>query len=326
MATNWKTLKLTGDPILVIGLRPRTKIDGYRVVVDRNLHPALGKLAEDAVQEVARRTPIAFSPYIDLGEEEYLSLDPATLTITADRDGSNPSQRQQTARLLEMVGNADTLPTLGAGTVISRLDEFVLQAVCFHIGRQLIGFVTHGNARQIIKRSAIPLGKDDKTDRFKSITRPELVLEGDVHAIVAPKEIAILNKPQFQFLVGDIGLVAQYVPAQVSRIAARLKTRGVVMSAATNKALEDKAVASVQVARRLDAFLERIDQVDISRISSGAGFTAQDLRKQDFVNAKGEIECEPARVVELLDALEGRFFGDAFSTEKRRADRFRRRA
>jgi hypothetical protein len=38
-----------------------------------------------------------------------------------------------------------------------------------------------------------------------------------------------------------------------------------------------------------------------------------------------ELECDPSRAVELLDALEGRFFGDAFSTEKRRADRFRKR-
>ena len=93
----------------------------------------------------------------------------------------------------------------------------------------------------MIKRSAIPLGLDDATDRFKSISRPELVLEGDVHAIMAPGEIAILNKPQFQFLVGDIGLVSQYVPAQVKLISSRLKKHGIPLSASTRKAIEAKA-------------------------------------------------------------------------------------
>jgi hypothetical protein len=46
----------------------------------------------------------------------------------------------------------------------------------------------------------------------------------------------------------------------------------------------------------------------------------------DFVNAAGEVACEPDRIDELLDALEGRYLGDSFSKEKRRVDRFRPRA
>ena len=143
----------------------------------------------------------------------------------------------------------------------------------------------------VLKRSAIPLGLDDATDRFKSISRPELVLEGEAHAIMTPTRIAILNRSQFQFLVGDIGLVGQYVPAQIKLIASRLKQHGVLLSAKTGKAIEAKAAGSVQLAKRLDAFLERIDQIDVSRIANGRGFTAQDLTKKDFVNAKGELDC-----------------------------------
>jgi hypothetical protein len=42
---------------------------------------------------------------------------------------------------------------------------------------------------------------------------------------------------------------------------------------------------------------------------------------RDLVNAKGERACEPDQVAERLDATEDRFFGDAFSVEKRWADR-----
>jgi hypothetical protein len=64
--------------------------------------------------------------------------------------------------------------------------------------------------------------------------------------------------------------------------------------------------------------------IDAQALLSGSGFTAQDLEPEDFVK-DGVIECVDNRVPELLDALEGRFFSDAFSPEKRRADRFRRR-
>jgi hypothetical protein len=147
-----------------------------------------------------------------------------------------------------------------------------------------------------------------------------------VHAIVAPREIAVLNKIQFQYLVSDTLLIASHVPAQVTAIAKKFAGHGLTLTASTKSALQAQAEKSTRIARRLDAFSNRIDDIDVSRVASGAGFTASDLVPTDFVNAKGEIECAPDRVGELLDALEGRFFEDPFSPEKRRADSFRRRS
>ena len=327
MTANWNTLKLTGDPILVVGLRPKTKILGYRVTVDKDLHPDLRKIAHDAVAIVKKRTAIDYTPYVEPGGNEYLKLAPSTLTITKTRTdpSGTTSEKQQTARLLEIIQNADTLPPLGAKALTERLDEFVLQAVCLHTGTEVVGFVTKGSAGRAIKRSAIPLGFADNHDRFKKISRPEVILESDTHAILAPAEIAILNVTQFQFLVGDIGLVQEYASAQVEVISQSFQSRGVPLNAATAAALAAKAKGSVQLAKRLDAFNERILILDVSRISNGNGFTHQGLKKADFVNSKGEIQCDNDRVVELLDALEGRYFDDGFSDEHRRADRFRKR-
>jgi hypothetical protein len=325
--TDWATIELTGDPILVVGLRRGPTIEGYRLIVDKNVHADLRKIADQALERVADMEAIPYSPYVEPGDDEYLSLEPATLTVTvaAADDGGPASQAQQTARLAEIVQNADTLPTIGAKQLLARVDELYFQAICLHASPPIIAFVTKTIGRPVLKRSAIPLGLDDATDRFKSISRPELVLEGEVHAIMTPTEIAVLNRPQFQFLVSDIGIVGQYVPAQLKLIARRLKQHGVPLSVKTGKAIEAKATASVQLAKRLDAFLERIDQIDVGRIANGRGFTAQDLKKKDFVNAKGELDCADQRVLELIDALEGRFFDDGFTTEKRRADRFRKR-
>ena len=325
--TYWKTLKLTGDPILVVGLRPKTKILGYRVTIDKNLHPDLRKIADDALAIVDKRSGVDYTPYVEPGDGEYLKLATATLTVTKTRTdlSGTTSQKQQTAQLLEIIQNADTLEPLGAKALTERLDEFVLQAVCLHTGTDIVGFVTKGNAGRIIKRSAIPLGLDDNNDRFKKISRPEVILEGETHAIVAPDEIAVLNVTQFQFLVGDIGLVQECAPAQVGVIAQSFQSRGVTLNAATAAALTAKARESVQLAKRLDAFNERVLILDVSRIKNGKGFTQQGLKKADFVNTNGEIQCDDDRVLELLDALEGRYFDDGFSDEHRRADRFRKR-
>lgn len=325
-ATDWNQVQLKGDPILVVGLRHDSAIEGFRVVVDKNVHPQLRRVADEALESIASMKSVPYTPYVEPAGDEYLSLDPAGLQVSTAAIGSPASQSQQTAQLLQIVQNADTLPTIGAGQLIERLAELYVQAICFHTNSPIIGFVTKTTARQVMKRSAIPLGKDDATDRLKTISRPELVLEGETHAVMAPTEIAVLNRPQFQFLVSDIGLVAQYVPHQVKLIDQRLKKHGIPLNAATSAAIQQKAIESIQLAKRLDAFLERLDQIDVSRVKSGKGFAAQDLKKADFVNAKGELECDPARVVELVDALEGRFFDDGFTTEKRRADRFRRRS
>lgn len=325
--TNWASIQLTGDPILVVGLRGDSTIEGYRLITDKNVHAGLQEVADVALERVANLEAVPYTPYVEPGDGEYLSLDPTMLTVVAATDDGAPkSQAQQTARLAEIVQNADTLPTIGAKQLLSRVDELYFQAICLHTNPSIIAFVTKTIGRAVLKRSAIPLGRDEATDRFKSISRPELVLEGEVHAIMNSTEIAILSRAQFQFLVGDIGLVGQYVPAQIKLIAGRLKQHGFPLSARTGQAIEVRATASVQLAKRLDAFLVRIDEIDMARVTSGSGFTDQGLKKQDFVNTEGELDCADDRVLELIDALEGRYFDDGFSPQKRRADRFRQRA
>lgn len=330
-ASKWSSYHLSGDPILVVGLRSGKDLEGYRVIVDVDLHPSLEEVAENALTRVAEMEAITYTPYVNPGEGEYLSLDPATLTVAVEGKAANSknaeapaSEKEQTARLQWIIEHADTLPTIGAKELIERLDDLYFQAVCMHCSPPVIGFVTKTSARQVIKRSGIPIGRDS-TDRFKKITRPELILEGEVHAIMAPDEIAVLNKPQFQFMVGDIGLVSQYVPSQMSRIGALLAKHQMPLSAVARSAIETKAIESIQLAKRLDAFAGRIEQIDVARITSGSGFTDQDLKKDEFFNANGELDCTPDRVLELIDALEGRFFSDAFTGDPRRADHFRPR-
>lgn len=335
----WKDTTLEGEPLLVIGLRDeKRRIEGYRINLESDVHPDLERVAADALAYLETLKPVEYSPYVDPEADEYLSLATDELRVIATKpvkgkeaagdeaDKVAISEKDEAARIVALVRDSDVLPELGAAKLIKRLDsEFYLQAICLKSGDQRIGFVTKARKRQVMKRSIIPLGKNDDNDRLKRITLPELLLESDVHAIVSPEEIAILNRTQFQFMVSDTKLVFDHVPRQIERIAAAFKTRGVTLAGGTQAALLGRAVGSISLAKRLDAFAERIGDLDAALIGNGKGFTDQDLLAADFVNPAGEVECAADRIDELLDALEGRYFGDGFSKEKRRADRFRRR-
>jgi hypothetical protein len=324
----WSDLKLSGSPLLVIGLRDnRRRLTGYRINVDTNVHADLRQVAHNALAAVQAMNRVPYTPYVGPEPGEYLAIDPASLVPKATparrrkkadepAPETAPTETEETAALMSMVKQADYLEPLGAGELLEMPDDnFYLQIICLSTSPDRIGFVTKTNPRKVMKRSAIPLGKNDKNDRLKKITRPELVLEADVHAIVAPREIAVLNKIQFQYLVSDTLLIASHVPAQVTAIAKKFAGHGLTLTASTKSALQAQAEKSTRIARRLDAFSNRIDDIDVSRVASGAGYTASDLVPTDFVNAKGEIECAPDRVGELLDALEGRYFEDPFSPE-----------
>lgn len=327
---SWKKTKLEGDPLLVIGLRnEQREIEGFRINLDKDVNPDLERVAKDTLDWMRNREPVAYTPYVDPEEGEYLTIATKSLPTSGGSSaskGGGQTEKEETAAIVALVRDADVLPEMGAGQLIKRLEsDFYLQAICLKDGPDRIGFITKAKRQQVMKRSIIPLGKSDTNDRLKRITLPELLLESDVHAIISPGEIAILNRTQFQFLVSDTPLISSHVPAQVQRIAKAFKGRGIELSGETQAAIQTTAMSSVRVAKRLEAFAERIEVVNIALISSGKGFADQELVASDFVNSKGEIACELGRVPELLDALEGRFFDDAFSTEKRRADRFRRR-
>ena len=328
---NWDEVQLRGKPQLVVGVRDRRRrLTGYRVDVDADVHPDLRKVATDALERVCGMDSVPYTPYIDPQEGEYLTIDVTALTprLAPKRRGATktpPTPDDEHVALVLMIQGSDYLERMGAGQLLAIEDEFYVQAICLKHAGKRIGFVTRANPRQILKRNRIYLGRNDRDDRLRKITKLELVLESEVHAIVTDTEIAVLNRNMFQNLVADTGLLVMYVPAQVRTIAKRFTARGLTLSTATQGALRDAATKSPRIAKRLSVFADRISAIDVNAISTGRGFTASDLKKKEFVNKRGELHCAPGRIPELLDALEGRFFGDPFSPENRRADRFRRR-
>jgi hypothetical protein len=336
MTVEWVSFDLDGDPILVVLVRGTARrLGGRRVPIDQNVYDELRGVAKAAIERVASMKRVDYSPYVGLDEGEYLGLEreaivakarPKRKQSTDGEDANEASIGDETVAILEAVDAADYLEAMGAAAIGDVPPEsFAGQVICFGTDDARIGFVTRANPRKILKRSLIPLGKADDSDRLKRVTKPELVLEPTIHAIVTNDEVAVLNPTQFQFLVADATLLADHVPAQVRVIEAAFTARGMKVAQPTLDALTARAQQQPRLARRLDAFADRVGQIDLEALSTGEGFKTQELEASDFMDSTGAIACAPDRLPELLDALEGRFFKDAFSAEERRADRFRRR-
>src|SRR5205823_5255289 len=120
---------------------------------------------------------VPYTPYVGRDEGEYLAIDPASLVPKPAPKGGKKAkdetppnagpitEKEETAALMSMVKRADYLDSIGAGELLERPeDSFYVQIICLTTSPDRIGFVTKTNPRKVMKRSAIPLGKNDKND------------------------------------------------------------------------------------------------------------------------------------------------------------------
>ncbi len=182
----WQETNVESDPLLIVGLRSdRGIVEGFRVNIDDDVSPALRKVAADTLDWLNDRTAVAYTPYVDPEDGEYLTIAASTLPPKPARGKDASSEKEETAVIVALIRDSDVLPEMGAGELIKRLEDgaLYLQAICLSANKERIGFVTKAKSQQVMKRSSIPLGKHDKNDRLKKVARPALVLESDVHAV-----------------------------------------------------------------------------------------------------------------------------------------------
>lgn len=327
---NWDTVNLSGDPLVLFVLRDSRGVPfGARVDVDRNTHSALAEVAENTLALIKSSRRVPYTPYIAREEGTYLTIGPTSLVPkerpkrrarkTDDPDPGTSLEVQNAAAMVHLVENADYLQGMGAGALLDMPeDSFYAQAIVLRDGDRRVGFITKSNPRKVFRRSAIAFARSKDNQRFERIAEPEIALEENVDVVVHPDEIAILNELHFRLLASDTRLIEQHMPGRIKHVANAFASLGAPLSDDAQAALLEKAKTSPQFARRVDALEDRIARMSVTRITGGGGFTDSALDPSDFIE-DGEIVCDSSRVGDLLDALEGRLWGDPFSDEWRRA-------
>jgi hypothetical protein len=114
------------------------------------------------------------------------------------------------------------------------------------------------------------------------------------------------------------------VPRYVADVSSKLQD-SLPLSPKSAAALSSRAGARVSLARRIYALPQRLEQ--LSTAGKLDPVVLRDLASADgdiarICDAEGGFDFQDADVEIFLDTIEGRFFDEAWTGEKRRADRF----
>src|SRR6266536_1830881 len=274
-------------PRLILGWRPSIRrLAGGRVRLRDDVYRSLKQVSEEALVRLASSRARPYQPTAELEEGEEHFVIPI---------GELPAPPRRRRRRSRAVGSdAETGPA-GNVAFIRRMDPVAV----LRKGRAFFQYA----------------------DALTAIGRPDFMLYPDVDLVIGPTAIAAFRKSALDQLLSDVRFVLQDVRASVSAVQASLASK-VPLTPATQDALEKYCSTRPSLAARLRTLPARIEQIAFTPVLV---WKALDRHGEDpslLVNTTGEFDFAGEEVQAFLDVVEGRWFEDEFSDERRRADRY----
>lgn len=333
--SDWAAVNTSGDPILVVGRRPRPKqLEGFVVDLDLDTHGIMRDIAATTIAALASRRRLDWHPDADMEPgEEYLTVGVADLPSAPRRsrrenlgEAARPDQEappdqrlSEAADLLRLVLAPGELDNLHPGELAD--GNFRFYAIVWESADQdaPVAFVSEYDPTAIL-RKAHGFFRFDGT--LRAADPPDFTLDHQADLIITRSEIAILNPAVFNRLFADIRALLNDVPSYTGALKRALK--GLPMTAASELVIEQVCSTRPSYARRLQ---------NLAASPGAASITANSLRRvlkrhrqdpRDFLRS-GLLEIGPAQVPVVLDVAEGRWYEADFTGEPRRAARWARR-
>lgn len=313
---DWQSVNLTGEPRLLLAQRRGKRIDAYRVDVHQDLFGTLRDIATNAIGELERRDPKAWSPFGAMTGDDYFDVDVPGLPLKIDRrrKADNPAA-QEIASALQMVAQTDGHSTVSREQLLAL--KPTLYAIVFEDDGEYIGFVRATSPRTPVKPGLKFLQYDNA---LKRIEPPDLAIDDQVDIVVAPDRCAVLSSAAFTTLFGDVGIAFQEVGPNTT-----------VMS----EALKDTVPLAASSAAEITAWCGRrvTDARRLHYIANDRGDALKALQKADLTGliskrglghtiVKGELVLTTEHVGDFLDLIEGRLYDDDVTGQERRADAY----
>ncbi len=298
---------LAGAPILVVGWRTGSSLEGRRIETHTDTHAVLREICESAVGKVNAATT-TLKPYSSFGileSDEIFFIGP----------GSTSASDVDSASLTEFVKNAHELVALPKSELDQKMAFYAI--VWGSPGAGRIGFVRKSDARAILARGAhfFTYGQT-----LRTTARPDLVLDDTVDLILKDQTVFMMSESRARTLMNDIGLAKEGIKTNVRGLATILGGPTAITPAAS-AAFEARASQSVNFARRLARFnaYYACRTLDPTKIRDVAQERSSD--PDALLDANGVVAADESHAEAALDLIEGRFFKDPISEEERRADR-----
>ena len=330
----WAQLDLGGDPILVVGRRPKPKtLEAYVVDLHDETFETMRGIAQQTITALTTRLREDWHPNASIEPgEEYLAIEVENLpTPPAPRRGAavdlgvDAAAQPRDPRLVDAAG---LLRLVLAPGELDNLDsdqlaagKFLFYALVWEqadAGRP-IAFVSKYDPTTVL-RKASAFFRFDGT--LRSADPPDFALDDRADLVITIEEIAVLSPPAFDQLFADIRALLNDVPANVAALRAALTQ--LPMTDASRRAIEQICATRPSLARRLQNFASSPDAAAITPANLRAVLRRHGQHPNEFVR-NGILDIQPAHVGALLDVAEGRWYEADFTSEPRRAASWSRR-
>lgn len=327
--SEWSGLDLSGDPILVVGRRPKPRtLEGHVVDLHVETFGTMRGIANKTVAELVGRERLPWHPNADMVPgEQYLSITTGDLPKSS---AGEPHQTQGTtsvasppladaADLIRLVLGPGELDNLNPAQLVD--GRFRFYAVAWERGDAAgpVAFVSEYDPTTVLRKASSYFRFDGT---LRSSEAPDFTLDDRADLVVTQEEVAILNPTAFDRLFADIRALLNDVPAYTAALKAAMT--GLPMSSATEAAFTQVCASRPSYARQLQNLSSGAGTGAITPASLRAALKRHGVDPRHFLK-HGLLDIGIDQVGTVLDVAEGRWYEADFTSEPRRAARWSRR-
>lgn len=313
---------------MLVGRRDsHRRLAALRVKLQRDVFSELAALCQPTVEKLQNYKERPFERFAALDDEEYfwyahvalpkheMSREPGNGASTADEVGT-PTVDDDTADLVWLVKHVDGLEP----ATRDNLDEwrFSFYVICWpHYGSK-VGFVSRANPVATLKPG---IRYFQYGDAMTVASRPDFALTEGADLVVGAEGTAILSPYSFDTLLGDVEVLSDQVKKDLAT-ARTLLTDTINLTSGAADALLAEASRTRATAKRLRLLPDRLKAINLQAALLRNSLVKHGVDPDLLLDEHDQFSFSRESVPLFFDAVEGRYFEDDLSPERRRADRY----
>lgn len=313
--------RVAGNPFLVVGWRDGGETVCRKMSIYQKLHARIREIAESHLRSLDSSVERSYEPSAALERnEQYFSVPLSSIPKRATDDGDRE------ASLLTQLRSVATMETAGSGELEGKVLLFYAFSFQQETNSDWLTFIRKINPTSYFRAGRVwctvdeGLKKLEKSPTFAFDNMVDLLFDKNIIYASAPVPL--------KQLFTEVNLSAINVPEYVSEFVSSLPSGIKISNDSADRitALAKRKTSFVSRVHGLSARLAEISQVKELTADSFVDAIDDDETVKKIISGSEIVLDTDASVETFLDAVEGRFFRDGWTSERRRADRFSSRS
>lgn len=313
--------RVAGDPFLVVGWREGGETVCRKMSINQKLHKRIRGIAESHLSSLDSSVERRYEPSAALERNEQhfsvpLSSIPKRVTEDGDREAS----------LLTQLRSVAMMETAGSGELEDKVLLFYAFSFQQDSNADWLTFIRKINPTSYFRAGRIWCTVDEGLKKLEE--SPTFAFD-NVIDLLFDKDIIYASAPvPLKQLFTEVNLSAINVPEYVDEFVSSLPSGIRISDDSANRiaALATRKTSFVSRVHGLSARLAEISQVKELTAASFVDAIDDDETVKKIISGSEIVLDSDGSVETFLDAVEGRFFRDGWTSERRRADRYSSRS